>query len=103
MQRRITPNFTFSIKSITVEDCTVTNYGFGFLYSNKSTPTVVVKDVTVDGGNYGIHYVYGSNATLENVTMTNVANGLLIQNYAAKTITIKNSTITSIGIWESRM
>ena len=91
---------TNTIKSITVEDCTVKNYGFGFLYSNKSTPTVVVNNVTVENCNYGMHYVYGSTATLENVTMTNVNTGLYIQNYAAKTINVKNSTITSIVVWE---
>ena len=91
---------TNTIKSITVESCTVNNYGFGFLYANRSTPTVVVKNVTVDGGNYGMHWVYGTKATLENVTMTNVANGLYIQNHASKTINVKNSTITKIAIWE---
>ena len=91
---------TNRIKSITVENCTVSNYGYGFLYANKSTPTVVVKNVTVDGGNYGFHWVYGSNATLENVTMTNVTNGLYIQNYASKTINLKNCSISSIAIWE---
>ena len=91
---------TNTIKSITVENCTVNNYGYGFLYANKSTPTVTVKNVTVDGGNYGFHWVYGSSATLENVKMTNVTNGLLIQNYAGKTITLKNCEICSIGIWE---
>ena len=91
---------TNTIGSITVENCTVKDYGFGFLYANKSTSTVVVKNVTVNGANYGMHWVYGSNATLENVTMTDVTNGLYIQNYAAKTITVKNSEITSIAIWE---
>ena len=91
---------TNNIKSITVENCTVDNYNFGFLYANKSTPTVVVKNVTVSNSAYGLHYVYGSNATLENVKMTNVRDGLYIQNYASKTITVKNSTITSIEIWE---
>ena len=91
---------TSRIKSITVENCTVTNYGFGFLYANKSTPTVVVKNVTVDGGNYGFHWVYGTTATLENVTMTNVTNGLYIQNYASKTINLKGCNITNIAIWE---
>jgi len=91
---------TNTIKSITVENCTVTNYGYGFLYANKSTPTVTVKDVTVDGGNYGFHWVYGTAATLENVKMTNVTNGLLIQNYAGKTITLDNCEICSIVIWE---
>ena len=74
---------TNRIKSITVENCTVTNYAWGFLYANKSTPTVVVKNVQVTGGNYGMHWVYGTTATLENVTMTDVAYGLYIQNYAA--------------------
>ena len=91
---------TNTIKSITVENCTVKNYGYGFLYANKSTPTVVVKNVSVDSANYGFHWVYGGNATLENVTMTNVAKGLYIQNYAAKTVTLKNCSITSIAIWE---
>ena len=91
---------TNTIKSITVEDCTVKNYGYGFLYSNKSTPTVVVKNVTVSNCNYGMHYVYGSTATLENVIMTDVKTGLYIQNYAKKTINVKNSTITSINVWE---
>ena len=91
---------TNRIKSITVDNCTVTNYGFGFLYANKSTPTVVVKNVTVDGGNYGFHWVYGTTATLENVTMTNVTNGLYIQNYAGKTISVKGCNITNIAIWE---
>ena len=91
---------TNRISSITVEDCTVTNYGYGFLYANKSTPTVVVKNVTVDGGNYGFHWVYGTSATLENVTMTNVTNGLLIQNYAGKTITLKNCNLPNINVWE---
>ena len=91
---------TNSIKSITVENCTATNYSYGFLYANKSTPTVVVKDVTVNGGNYGFHWVYGTTATLENVTMTNVTNGLYIQNYAGKTINVKGCNISSIAIWE---
>ena len=94
---------TNRIKSVTVEDCTVNNYGYGFLYANKSTPTVNVKNVTVEGGNYGFHWVYGTTATLENVTMTNMAYGIMTQNYGAKTITIKNSSISGtnpIYVWE---
>ena len=91
---------TNTIKSITVENCTVTGYGYGFLYANKSTTTVVVKNVEVSDCNYGFHWVYGTSATLENVKMTNVTNGLYIQNYASKTITLKNCDISSISIWE---
>ena len=87
-------------KSITVENCTAKDYGYGFLHVNKSTPTVVVKNVTVEGGNYGFHWLYGTSATLENVTMKNVTNGVYVQNYASKTITLKNCDISSIGIWE---
>ena len=89
---------TNRIKSITVENCTVDNYGYGFLYANKSTPTVVVKNVTISNCNYGFRYVYGKDATLENVTMTNVKNGIETVNYGEKTITIKDSAITSIGV-----
>ena len=92
---------TNTIKSITVENCTLNGYD-GFLYANKSTPTVVVKNVTMNGGIYGIHWVYGTTATLENVTMTNVDDGLLIQNYAGKTITLKNCDISSINVWEKK-
>ena len=84
---------TNRIKSITVENCTVTNYAWGFLYANKSTPTVVVKDVTVTDVNYGVHWVYGSNATLENVKITDAGVGLLIQNHGAKKLTLKNCEI----------
>ncbi len=91
---------TNTIKSITVENCTASGYDYGFLYANKSTPTVKVKNVTVNGVNYGFHWVYGTTATLENVTMTNVYYGLYIQNYAGKTVTLKNCNISSIGIWE---
>lgn len=95
---------TDNIKSITVENCTVTNYAsWGFLYANKSTTTVVVKNVQVDNATYGFHWVYGTSATLENVTMTNVAYGIMVQNYASKTITLKNCSITGtnpIYIWE---
>ncbi|MBQ7355680.1 MAG: hypothetical protein IJW62_09195 [Clostridia bacterium] len=91
---------TNRITSITVENCTVKNYGYGFLYANKSTPTVVVKDVTVEDATLGINWVYGTTATLENVVMNNVPYGLQIHNYASKTINLKNCDITSIVIYE---
>ncbi len=91
---------TNTIKSITVENCTVENYGYGFLYANKSTPTVVVKDVKVNNTNYGFNWAYGTTATFENFIVTNTQYGLRIQNYAGKTITLKNCDISSIAIWE---
>lgn len=94
---------TNRIKSITVENCTATGYSYGFLYANKSTPTVVVKDVEVSDVNYGFHWVYGTTATLENVKMTNVAYGIMVQNHAAKTVTLTGCEISGtnpIYVWE---
>ena len=93
----ITSNGT---KSVIVENCTVDNYAYGFLYAKKATPSIAVKNVEISNCGFGLHYVYGLTATLENVTMTNVDKGIFIQNYADKTVVVKNSTITSIAIWE---
>ena len=94
---------TNRIKSITVENCTATGYSYGFLYANKSTPTVVVKNVEVSNVNYGFYWVYGTTATLENVKMTDVAYGIMVQNHAAKTVTLTGCEISGtnpIYVWE---
>ena len=88
--------------AITVENCTVINYGFGFLYVPSAVTNVNVSKTTVTGGSYGVHVAYGTNVSLENVTMSDVKNGVYTQNYGAKIITIKNCSITGtnpIGVW----
>jgi hypothetical protein len=65
------------------------------LYANKSTPTIVVKNVTVNGGSYGFNWNYGTKATLENVVMIDVKYGIHTRIYGAKTITVKDCTINA--------
>ena len=80
---------TSRINSVTIEGCTVTNQSL--LYAKLSTLNVVVKNVTVSGGNYVAHLVYGDKAYFENVTATAMTGyGIYTQNYGAKTITLKN-------------
>ena len=86
--------------NITVEKCTVKNYGYGFLQNASSSVSTTVKDVTIEGVNYGVKVDYANAVSLENVKMTNVKNGILNSNFGAKTITIKNSELTTLNIWE---
>ncbi len=84
---------TDKVESITVENCTVTGYDYGFLYANTSTPNIVVKNVTVTGGSYGLRWISGTDAIFENVTMTGVTYGIQSKNTGTKTITLKNCVI----------
>lgn len=80
---------TSRIKSITIEDCTVT--GRAFLYAKHSTPSIVVKNVTVSGGNYVANITYGSEAYFENVTAIGMTGyGIYTQSHSSKNITLKN-------------
>ena len=86
--------------NITVEKCTVKNYGYGFLQNANGSVSTTVKDVTIKDVNYGVKVDYANSVLLENVKMTNVQFGILNSNYGAKTITIKNSELTTLNIWE---
>ena len=80
-------------KSMTIENCTATNCGWGLLYANKTTTTITMKDVEIDGGSYGLRVSYNTTTTLENVTMKNVNYGVYTQTYGKRTFTFKNCTI----------
>ena len=97
---------TERINNVTIEDCTVTNQSL--LYAKLTTTDVVVRRVTVEGGNYVAHLVYGTTALFESVTATKMTGyGIFTQNYGAKTITVKNCSFdtpkyNSIAINETR-
>ena len=95
---------TSSTGTLTVEGCTVTGYTYGFLHANKSTTNVIVKDVTVENVNYGVHSVYGTNVTLENYTATNVSYPVRVQNYAKRNVVLNNCTFEGcenpLTVWE---
>ena len=80
---------TSRIKSVTIENCEVTNQSL--LYAKLSISDIVVKNVNISKGNYVAHIVYGSTAYFENVNATEMTGyGIQTQNYGAKTITINN-------------
>ena len=82
-------------KSITVENCTVSNCSWGLLYANKSTATITMKNVEINGGSYGLRISYNTTTTLENVTMKNVTYGVYTQTYGKRTFTLKDCTIAA--------
>ena len=92
---------TASIRSVTIENCNVFNQSL--LYAKRSTSEIIVKDVTVVGGNYGAHIVYNNTATFENVIMVDMIYGIMVQNHGAKVITLTNCDIRGnnpIYTWE---
>lgn len=84
---------------ITIEDCTATNYSYGFLQISSSNVQTTVKNVTVSNMNYGVKIDYSSGVVLENVKLDCAVAGVLNSNYGEKTITIKDSDISILGSW----
>ena len=79
--------------SLTVENCTAANCGWGLLYANKSTNTITMKNVEINDTTRGLRINYNSKTTLENVTMKNVKYGIESLTYGERTFTFKNCTI----------
>ena len=78
--------------NLLVENCTASNYIYGFLYANKSNDNIVVKNVTVDGcAEYGAYLVSFNNATFEDFTVKgNTKYGIAVANAGARTVNLKN-------------
>lgn len=84
---------------VTIEDCTVKNYGYGFAQLPSATALTTVKNVTVSGVNYGVKVDYSGAVVLENVDITAGVAAVLNSNYGEKTITIKDSKLNILGTW----
>ncbi|MBR3610569.1 MAG: right-handed parallel beta-helix repeat-containing protein [Oscillospiraceae bacterium] len=84
--------------NVTVENCTVKNYLYSFLYITSGTNTVSVNNVTVeDCPNYAIYFSSGVNsATIEGLTVKNSNNGFVINNTANRALTIKNCKMENV-------
>ncbi len=84
--------------SVTIEDCTVKNYLYSFLYITSGTNKVSVKNVTVeDCSNYAVYFASGVNsATIENLTVKNSDNGIVINNTANRALTLKNCKLENV-------
>ena len=74
--------------SLTIENCTATNYGTGMLYVPQSVTTITVKDVEVSNVAAAFNISYSSDSTFESVTLNNVTYGLHVQNHGARTFTL---------------
>ena len=90
--------------NIVIEDCTATNYPYGFLQIVSNNDRTTVKNVTITNVYYGIKIDHSNNVTLENVTVVDaVVAGIMDSNYGAKTITVKNCNISGtngIVVWD---
>ena len=84
---------------VTIEDCTATNYGYGFVQLASGTALTTVKNVIVSNMNYGVKVDYSNAVVLENVDITANVAAVLNSNYGEKTITIKNSDLNILGTW----
>jgi len=97
-------NLRTGSKNIIIEDCTVKNYGYGFLQTPKASGHVTVKNVTVENVNYGFKIDYSSGVTMENVTVKDAGYyGIYDSNYGTKTYTITNCSFSGknpIQMWE---
>jgi len=84
--------------TVIVENCTVADYRYSFLYITSATNTVSVKDVTVENcPNYAIYFASGvTNATIEGLKVKNSDRGFLINNTANRTFTIIDCTMENV-------
>ena len=78
--------------NLVVENCTASNYIYGFLYANKSNDKIVVKNVTVENcAEYGAYLVSFNKATFENFTVKGATKyGIAVANAGARNVTLKN-------------
>ena len=85
--------------SLTVEDCTLKSYGYGFMQLSKGVSSVSIKNVTVTDVAYGVKLDYGNSVTLDNVNIEARQYALWNSNYGQKTIKIKNCKLNIVGSW----
>ena len=78
--------------NLVVENCSVKDYLYGFLYANKSNDKIVVKNVTVENcAEYGAYLVSFNNATFEDfVVKGSTKYGIAVANAGARNVTLKN-------------
>ena len=84
--------------TVTVEDCTVKDYQYSFLYVPSSTLTVNIKNVTVENcPSYAVYFASGvTNTAIENLTVKNSNNGFIINNTANRALNLKNCTFKNV-------
>ena len=81
---------------LTIENCTVKDYNFGFLYNSKSLTTHSVKNVTVENCNYGVRMASCNTTNLVNFVTKDVKWPVQIQANAARTVNMTDCSITGV-------
>ena len=86
-------------KTIKVENCTVKDYLYSFLYVTSSTTDVNVNNVTVENcPNYAIYFASGiTNATIEKLTVNKSNNGIIYNNTANRALILKDCTFENVN------
>lgn len=89
----------YGANSIAVENCTVKDYLYSFLYVPSAAMNVTVKNVTVENcPNYAVYFASGvTNAKFENLTVKNSNNGFVINNTAIRKLTIKDCKMENVN------
>ena len=79
--------------TVTVVDCTVKDYSYGFMYVSSSLTTHSVKNVTVENCNYGVRMASTNTTNLVNFVTSNVKYPVQIQANAARTVNMTDCSI----------
>ena len=85
--------------TINVENCSVKNYLYSFLYIASATLNLDINKVTVeDCPNYAVYFASGvNNASIEGLTVMNSNNGILVNNEADRELTIKDCKMENVN------
>lgn len=94
--------YAFSFKgadTVIIENCSVKDYMYGFLYVRSGTVTITVKNVSVENcPNYAVYFASGvNNASFEKFTVKNGNRGFLINNTADRTLTVKDCVMEDVN------
>ena len=94
-------NFAGNTGTLTIEECSVKNYGYGFLQVGSSLAVHSVKNVTVDNCNYGVKMASTNTTNLEGFVVTNTVYPVYIQSNAARTVNMTNCSITKLRDYDA--
>ena len=83
-------------KTVSVENCTVKDYSYGFMYVSSSLANHSVKNVTIENCNYGVRMASTNTTNLENFVTKDVKYPVQIQANSARTVNMTDCRITEV-------
>ena len=95
-------------QNFVIENCQANNFGYGFLYVNKSNNIVTVKNITIENCNYGVRAAAFNKLNLENFDTKNVKYPVQVKANATKTVNMTDCDIlevkdggSALSTWEA--